>query len=707
MMKLLVLVALYAPTAANSNPSTQLVASSLYCDPYWDIAEHINTVDDCAARIIADGHLGGGATWQCAPMIWWESDSRRACRCIKLQSNPVVYDESLHALTQGGSALRCSTNGAMYSISGAPTKAPTKVPTAAPTMTIADLKNSATNSAPNLLKAGHDALYAYTDDSKPADIKAGIAKLKDGHNITNVKDDAHFIDAEFHYSAAVNGFTAKNMPLMTIAMKLRYNKVLELDAKRDTSVLAGKTPYIISAKELRHHGKKASQSPRCSTTVPYFANGVKGAKVVGKGPHGSQDEELPGSVVPIECNQGCTAAPQGSYPLVFMRCDYNTVSKNYTWVSYGECKPPPDNAKTCNTDPSDSIGWLGSNPYIATKCHAKCSKYAKAKPFICHGPHCTDRGQYKRADLKMQNAENKWIPYPDDLPCPKNPCDLGCGDSDTCVDLRQGQDHRIFRLNKRVGNSCTATVTHLRLNTHTAQFEPSTENGGKPYQVQMGCPSDPQDYGGLVGGWVPTAATWVSLNIKHESSRKFYNWRINWDYAPNWTGYMSDDTQEVCRLPQKALNSDAECPKGYYPLQGDSWERKYAASFEGQDKNQYKNYYVGQYKSFQFTDAPTMQECADECSKRGDCIKFNWIPSGVKKSSPNMARIGGLGKTCVYFWSNAIKAAVHQVLYDPKTGKYKPQNIRGIWPKDSPRIQCIRNNMVAFPTMGLAPVRDS
>jgi hypothetical protein len=77
------------------------------------------------------------------------------------------------------------------------------------------------------------------------------------HNVTNGKSDAHFITVEANFMAAVNGFTAKNMPFMTDAMKMRYyNKVLEEDAKRDTPVLAAETPYAISAS---YHGKQALQ----------------------------------------------------------------------------------------------------------------------------------------------------------------------------------------------------------------------------------------------------------------------------------------------------------------------------------------------------------------------------------------------------------------------------------------------------------------
>jgi hypothetical protein len=146
-------------------------------------------------------------------------------------------------------------------------------------------------------------------------------KLLDGHSIGNNyqrqdrRTDANFVKAETEFKGAVNGFTGANMPFMTKAMKMRYNKVLEEDAKRDTPALAAKTPYTISALFL---GERTTQGS-CPATVPTFANGVNGAKVVGKGAHGAHDENMSGSTVPVDCADGFTATPEGSNPLVFQR----------------------------------------------------------------------------------------------------------------------------------------------------------------------------------------------------------------------------------------------------------------------------------------------------------------------------------------------------------------------------------------------------
>jgi hypothetical protein len=179
-------------------------------------------------------------------------------------------------------------------------------------------------------------------------------KLLDGHNIgniTNDKTDANFVKAETEYKGAVNGFTDANMPFMTKAMMLRYNKVLEEDAKRDTPALAAKIPYTISA---LFHGKKTSQGT-CPATVPAFANGVNGAKVVGKGPHGAHDENMSGSIVPVDCADGFTASPEGSNPLVFQRCEPVPEFKRvYAWVAHGTCDATSAPTKTPTIAPTSA-----------------------------------------------------------------------------------------------------------------------------------------------------------------------------------------------------------------------------------------------------------------------------------------------------------------------------------------------------------------
>jgi hypothetical protein len=177
-----------------------------------------------------------------------------------------------------------------------PTKCPTTAPTAIPTISMADFKASASDSAPNLLKSGHDKVYKYNADGTKLTLK--------------VRTDADLVAAEASYKAAVGGFAGKNMPYMSMSMKRRYNGILALDAQSDTPVLADKTPYAISTSHYQGiNGKKVFQGS-CPAAVPAFANGVNGAKVVGKGPHGAHDENMSGSIVPVDCAD----APTASWP---------------------------------------------------------------------------------------------------------------------------------------------------------------------------------------------------------------------------------------------------------------------------------------------------------------------------------------------------------------------------------------------------------
>jgi hypothetical protein len=260
----------------------------------------------------------------------------------------------------------------------APTKAltstPTKAPTAIPTISMADFKASASDSAPDLLKSGHDDVYKYSADGTKLTLK--------------IRTDADLVAAEAKFKTAVGGFAGKNMPYMTLGMKKRYNGILVLDAQSDTPVLAAKTPYAISTSDCAYqgiNGKKTFQGS-CPTAILAFANGVNGAKVVGKGPHGAHDENMSSSIVPVDCADGFTASPEGSNPLVSQRCepvddshidgacttDFNPIddentancpaahphcvewatapsqkrcqrgrSTGYAWVNHGTCDPPP------------------------------------------------------------------------------------------------------------------------------------------------------------------------------------------------------------------------------------------------------------------------------------------------------------------------------------------------------------------------------
>jgi hypothetical protein len=116
--------------------------------------------------------------------------------------------------------------------------------------------------------------------------------------------------------------------LITQGMAQRVSKVAVTNGGSPLSGLNANYP----ADAVAHQGS-------CPTAVPAFVNGVKGAKVVGKGPHGNHNENQSGSIVPIDCADGFTANPEGSNPLVFIRCEPNAVGDAYTWVTRGSCNP--------------------------------------------------------------------------------------------------------------------------------------------------------------------------------------------------------------------------------------------------------------------------------------------------------------------------------------------------------------------------------
>jgi hypothetical protein len=189
----------------------------------------------------------------------------------------------------------------------------TPAPTASPTWSAANLRdNSDASISP--LKLAHDE---YRTNTKTSRIAAEVNYKKYVVELTKTFTSDHFF---------------------THGAKKRYNNLLVEDSLKPIAeqALAGKTPYPES--ELGNHGKKVSQG-RCPATVPAFANGVNGAKVVGKGPHGAHDENQSGSIVPVDCADGFAASPEGSNPLVFIRCEPNAVGDTYTWVMHGSCNP--------------------------------------------------------------------------------------------------------------------------------------------------------------------------------------------------------------------------------------------------------------------------------------------------------------------------------------------------------------------------------
>jgi hypothetical protein len=239
-----------------------------------------------------------------------------------------VYGDEIDCMVPAPVPTKVPTKAPTDAPTKAPTDAPTKAPTDAPTKAPTDAPTKAPTDAPT--KAPIKApTKAPTGAPTAATVALGKAQALSAHADLLNSDP---VSALSKYKHALSAFTTVLgvKDLLTQGMAHRVSKMAVANGGSPLSGLDANYP----ADAFAHQGS-------CPATVPAFANGVNGAKVVDKGPHGAHDENMSGSIVPVDCADGFTATPEGSNPLVFQRCDAvaGDTSK-YEWKPYGTCAIP-------------------------------------------------------------------------------------------------------------------------------------------------------------------------------------------------------------------------------------------------------------------------------------------------------------------------------------------------------------------------------
>jgi hypothetical protein len=253
-----------------------------------------------------------------------------------------VYGDEIDCMVPAPVPTKVPTKAPTDAPTKAPTDAPTKAPTDAPTKAPTDAPTKAPTDAPT--KAPIKApTKAPTGAPTAATVALGKAQALSAHADLLNSDP---VSALSKYKHALSAFTTVLgvKDLLTQGMAHRVSKIAVANGGSPLSGLDANYP----ADAFAHQGS-------CPATVPAFANGVNGAKVVGKGPHGAHDENMSGSIVPVDCADGFTATPEGSYPLVFQRCDAvaGDTSK-YEWKPYGTCDATSAPTKSPTDAPTKS-----------------------------------------------------------------------------------------------------------------------------------------------------------------------------------------------------------------------------------------------------------------------------------------------------------------------------------------------------------------
>jgi hypothetical protein len=222
---------------------------------------------------------------------------------------------------------------------------------------------------------------------------ASTSPLKLAHDEYRTNTKAGTTAAEVNLKKSVVEYTktVKTNHFLTHGTKKRYNLLLVHDSLKPIAeqALAGKTrPCPESELGVNDDAPRVHQGS-CPVTAPAFANGVNGVKVVGKPPHGAHDENMSGSIVPVDCADGFTASPEGSNPLVFQRCEPVDDLTRYAWVAHGTCTKPAFSdmhiGKDCTLWGSvamDVSGKMNSNSagkMNLAQCKAACQNLGTCK----------------------------------------------------------------------------------------------------------------------------------------------------------------------------------------------------------------------------------------------------------------------------------------------------------------------------------------
>jgi hypothetical protein len=165
-------------------------------------------------------------------------------------------------------------------------------------------------------------------------------------------------------------------------------------------------------------GERTTQGT-CPATVPAFANGVNGAKVVGKGTHGAHDENMSGSIVPVDCTDGFTATPEGSNPLVFQRCEPVAHSHIDGACTTGFNPTDDKNTANCPAAHPQCVEWATA-PSQKRCQRGRSTGYAWVNHGTCDAPPI-------RSELQTRYHKNPW---------PKPNVRYGIGNQKCC-----GQHH--------------------------------------------------------------------------------------------------------------------------------------------------------------------------------------------------------------------------------------------------------------------------